>query len=208
MLLGHSTGAQDVLHYLSSPGYSSQRAPVDGAILQGSVSDREALATTLAPSDLERLNAVAAEMTREGRADDVLPAALSAKAFPSVALTARRWLSLASPAPAHEGLDDMFSSDLPDSRLRETFGRVGATGVPICVLYGGRDEYVPEEVDKEGLVRRWVGIVREGGGTVDEGSGVVEGVTHTMVEVGQGSEEFLRRVGFFLGRVEGGVEEI
>ncbi|KMU71730.1 hypothetical protein CISG_00040 [Coccidioides immitis RMSCC 3703] len=45
-LMGHSTGSQDVLHYLYSPnplqaGSGLKRQPVDGAILQAPVSDRD-----------------------------------------------------------------------------------------------------------------------------------------------------------------------
>lgn len=205
VLLGHSTGAQDVLRYLLSPGFGETNRPrVDGVMLQGCVSDREAMLMSLAHEDYDRLNARASEYVRDGRGEDVLPRELSAKAFPAVTLCARRWLSLASPGPGHEGEDDMFSSDLPDERLAATFGKVGATGVPVCILYGGADEYVPGFVDKEALVGRWVRAVREGGGRVDEGSGVVGGMGHTMAEGGKGREEFLRRVVGFLGRVDEG----
>lgn len=156
---------------------------------------------TLAPDDYDHLNARAHDFVRAGRGDDVLPRALSAKALPGVPLSARRWLSLASPGPAHEGPDDLFSSDLGDARLARSFGKAGATGVPLCILYGGADEHVPGFVDREKLVGRWVKAVREGGGRVDEGSGVLEGVGHTMAEGGEGREEFLRRVVGFLGRV-------
>ena len=37
--MGHSTGSQDVIHYLSSK--SSSRPKVDGGIMQAPVSDRE-----------------------------------------------------------------------------------------------------------------------------------------------------------------------
>jgi hypothetical protein len=160
---------------------------------------------SFAQEDYDRLNALALEFVRAGRGEDVLPRELSAKALPAVPLCARRWLSLASPGPQHEGEDDMFSSDLSDSRLASSFGKVGATGVPICILYGGADEYVPGYVDKDALVRRWVRAVREGGGRVDEGSWVLKGVGHTMAEGGYGREEFLSRVVGFLGRVEEGV---
>ena len=72
----------------------------------------------------------------------------------------------------------------------------------IGFLFSGRDEYVPEGVDKVGMVERWGGFVRRGGGVVDEGSGVVEGATHTLVEGGRGLEELMGRVVGFLGRVE------
>lgn len=38
--MGHSTGSQDVIHYLTSPGYD-KREPVLGGIMQGAASDRQ-----------------------------------------------------------------------------------------------------------------------------------------------------------------------
>ena len=74
-------------------------------------------------------------------------------------------------------------------------------------LYGGRDQYVPGFVDRRGLVSRWEGFVREGGGVVDEASGVLEGADHALQDVAlEVVEELCRRVGGFLGRVEGGCD--
>lgn len=44
VVMGHSTGSQDVIHYLSSPQSDDERRPeVDGGIMQAPASDREGL---------------------------------------------------------------------------------------------------------------------------------------------------------------------
>ncbi|KAG9824819.1 DUF1749-domain-containing protein, partial [Aureobasidium melanogenum] len=44
VIMGHSTGCQDCLHYFASEDKRGDRAAVDGVVLQASVSDREAIA--------------------------------------------------------------------------------------------------------------------------------------------------------------------
>lgn len=203
MLLGHSTGSQDVIHYLlSEEGHQTKRPRVDGAILQAGISDREAFDGALSPDIYERGVRVAREYVDDGRGGDCLPTSITAPAF-SGPVSARRWLSLMSPGPDHAGQDDYFSSDFDDERLRGTFGKIGKTGIPVSILYGGNDEGVPVSVDKERLVSRWVNIIKEGGGVVDGSSGIIPGATHSYREGGEPREELIRRVLGFLGRVEG-----
>ena len=188
------------MHYLLS---SQPTLPeIDGAIFQGSISDREALTTSLPPSSYSAACLLAQQYISSNRGRDILPFSLTQPTFASAPVSAHRFLSLASPGPLHDGEDDYFSSDLSDERLDNTFGKLGNSGVRIGFLFSGRDEYVPEGVDKVGMVERWGGFVRRGGGVVDEGSGVVEGATHTLVEGGRGLEELMGRVVGFLGRVE------
>lgn len=174
VLMGHSTGCQDVMEYLVGPG-AEQRPQVQGAILQAGISDREAMLEWLGSDVYNHSVQVAREWVAEGRGEDVLPLSVTGDVFGAPA-SARRWLSLAS--PDMEGEDDFFSSDLPEEKLEGTFGRVGRE-TPLLLLYSGSDQYVPAHVDKGGLVRKWTEIVKEGRGAVDGvNGGVVRGASH------------------------------
>lgn len=120
-------------------------------------------------------------------------------------MSARRWLSLAS--PDKNGDDDLFSSDLGEDRLRETFGRIPRE-TALLVIFGEEDEYVPEFVDKEGLVKRWVRAVEEGGGGAvvsGDSTRLLEGASHNL----NGNPEWVvdelcRRVVRFVEELEKG----
>ena len=199
MLLGHSTGSQQIMHYLLS---QPKLPDIDGATLQGSVSDREAMFLSLG-SELYHLSCeLAQKYIDEDRGEYILPFYATKSSFGSAPVSAKRFLSLASPGPDHDGEDDYFSSDLVDERLERTFGKLGSRGVRVCFLFGGSDQYVPESVDKVGMVERWHEFVRRGGGVVDEASGVVDGATHTLVEGEKGLEDLVGRVLGFLERLE------
>lgn len=239
VIMGHSTGSQDVMHYLvsssttSSPPSSSflpspssssfsplstsstttalqdeqtttkppSRPTIHGAILQASVSDREALCDRISSAEYNRRVSLAESWIASGRGADLLPRSASDDVF-GAPVTATRFLSLASPAPEHAGQDDYFSSDLGVERLRRTFGRIGP-GVRLMVLFGGEDEYVPVTVDKEALVSRWVEVAQKGGTVVDDGTGVVQGADHDLSKAGEAVvQEVIGRVVRCLQRVE------
>ena len=198
------------MHYLLS---HPPLPEIDGAILQGSVSDREAMTMSLPPAEYESACLLAQKYVEEGRGSDILPFSITKSSFATAPVSAFRFLSLASPGPGHEGEDDYFSSDLCDERLEGTFGKLGKRkgGLRIAFLYSGRDQYVPEKVDKRALVERWCGFVRRGGAggggvVVDEGSGVVDGASHTLVEGGRGLEDLVGMVVGFVERVEVGIK--
>lgn len=139
MLLGHSTGCQDIVHYMRMGTHYSRA--VRGAILQAPVSDREYRATlpgTAAMIDL------AAEMIKEGRSMDLMPR----EASPEAPITAYRYHSLC----AFLGDDDMFSSDLTDQQLRVRLGHMSR--VHCQIIFSMADEYVPEYVNKKALLER------------------------------------------------------
>ncbi|KAJ5390652.1 Fusarinine C esterase sidJ [Penicillium cataractarum] len=211
-IMGHSTGSQDVLHYLYAPNplpktdfdmglHYIVRPEIDGAIMQAPVSDREAILATMesAPNPNEARGAydqlVDAAKTRPWTADgtdSILPMNMvGMTGLPGDApLSARRFLSLASPdSPANPSEDDLFSSDLSDKRLEETFGAIGSRGIlqtKLCVLYSGSDEYCPSWVDKEKLMGRWKQATEAGGAKWDaETSGLVSGASHNVQDQGQ-----------------------
>lgn len=176
VLMGHSTGCQDAMEYVTGKGHE-QRPPIDGVILQAPVSDREAL---MMEDGIERnsIIAMARAYIKEGRGDDVLPRKFGEAVFGMTPISAYRWLSLLS--PDKDGDDDYFSSDLPVSKLRTTFGAFPKT-TPLQILCSGIDEYVPASVNIQSLISFWTRIVKEGGGIVDEqNSGIIPKASHNL----------------------------
>lgn len=223
--MGHSTGCQDAVEYVTGAASSApaagkaaepsppaparkrlptgeERPPVDGIVLQAPASDREALVEALGREGYEGANAAARELVEGGRAGDALPLVHTAGLFKEAPVAAGRWLSLAS--PGKDGADDFFSSDLGEESLARTFGAV-PEGVRVCVLFSGKDEYVPEAVDKEALVKRWRGVMEErgkGGQWDGEFGGVVPGASHNLGKSAEGVvDDLCRRVVGFLGNV-------
>ncbi|GAB7359508.1 hypothetical protein MBLNU230_g6153t1 [Neophaeotheca triangularis] len=201
VIMGHSTGCQDCMEYLVGEG-AGERPPVDGAILQAPVSDREAIEGHLPKGELDEFNGMALRMCEEGRETDAMPARMVKGTFGRIAITAKRWIDIASPAPERKGADDYFSSDLSDDRLRKTFGKVPGRS-PLLILYSGSEENVPAGVDKEAMVKRWMMHVREGGGVADEtDGGVVPGATHNLNGNPEGVvQDLVSRVAAFIHRV-------
>ncbi|EFQ98173.1 dolichol-phosphate mannosyltransferase [Nannizzia gypsea CBS 118893] len=223
-IMGHSTGSQDVLHYLYTQAPEQTRPAVDGAILQAPVSDREStlsiLETGTASDSAEVINEIFYELVDVAKSNPnekdngyILPIALTSRiGFPSnVAVSSKRFLSLTSPDSPESPLeDDLFSSDLEDKRLQETFGMIGKRGYlkgSILVLPGGSDEYIPEWVDMESLIKRWETATKAGSDNPaiwDESCGVVPGARHSPQGKWQVKpiQDLLSRVQGFLTRLE------
>jgi len=161
------------MEYLTGRG-ADEREKVQGGILQASVSDREALAGM--SLDVEGVVEKVKKIVAEGRGEDVLSFSISQDFYGTTGLTANRFLSLT----AKGGDDDYFSTDLSDEELQKSFGNI-PKDTAFCVLFSGSDEFVGKEVDRKGLVERWLGFARNAGANVDdEHSGVVEGATHNL----------------------------
>jgi pimeloyl-ACP methyl ester carboxylesterase len=157
VLMGHSTGSQDVLHYLYRPNPHTgkpafdpglqhvKRLAVDGAIMQAPVSDREVIHLLLSFKDgwgdlnqselralYDKMVSISKEAEKNGKAGDtLLPLEMTACIYPSnTPITCRRFLSLVSPeSPQTPSEDDLFSSDLSDEQLEKTFGMVNERGL-------------------------------------------------------------------------------
>jgi hypothetical protein len=242
VLMGHSTGSQCVLHYLSRPNPHTSnpsfdrglehvvRPPLDGAIMQAPVSDREALLWVVkegflgrTPEELKQTFDKLVALAREGvsrgdqTADSMLPIELTRQFGYSnnTPISCRRFLSLASPdSPRKPGEDDMFSSDLPDEQIARTFGMVGPRGLlkfKLMVLMSGRDQAVPSWVDKEALLARWRDAA-DRGGTYQvwdrERSGLIPNASHALSDDDQAEPRaFLcKRVLDYLAELERSVE--
>lgn len=198
VLMGHSTGCQDVLEYLTRPGYELRPA-INGGILQAPVSDREAIGMHISPEVLSEACKVAKAMVNSGDGDEILPTKARHGCFAPAPVSASRWLSLTS--PDHDGDDDYFSSDLSDEQLLKSFGALPSNG-SLCMLFSGSDEFVAKGIDQEALLRRWIGIIKRGKGKVDEQhSGVIERATHDLANnPDEVIGELVRRVlGFLAG---------
>ncbi|GAB1309973.1 UPF0619 GPI-anchored membrane protein [Madurella fahalii] len=168
VLMGASTGCQDCLEYTDKEKY--QTPPVDGYILQSPVSDREAAALFMSPDLLNQSVRVAKDMIESGRKQDPMPKDLLPPIF-ATPVTAYRWHSLA----AKGGDDDYFSSDLPESTLSATFGRIDK---PVLITPAGDDEMVPPRVRKKDLLGRWVSLCKTG--IASELSGLIPCANHVV----------------------------
>jgi len=92
----------------------------------------------------------AQRMIENGNADDMVPRTYW-KWFGGGPISASRFASLAGEG----GDDDFFSSDLPDARLEEIWGDRAWEQTPVLLLYGDRDQYVPDFVDKAAMLKKW-----------------------------------------------------
>lgn len=156
VLMGHSTGCQDTMQYLSkfkfTPEYKPEVHDVDGGILQAPVSDVEAF--KMGCSNIDELTTrVYDEYISQGKGEHILPQEFRKAAF-YTAITANRFYSLAHP----RGDDDYFSSYLTSEDYAKTFGKLST---PILVLYGSKDEFVPPSVDRQKLIDSWKANISE-----------------------------------------------
>uniref|UniRef100_A0A7I4DMQ7 Uncharacterized protein n=1 Tax=Physcomitrium patens TaxID=3218 RepID=A0A7I4DMQ7_PHYPA len=111
ILVGHSTGCQDIVHYLRTGGHCTRA--VRGAILQAPVSDREFRATL---PETQPMLELAERMIKEGKGEELMPR----DASPEAPITANRFRSLC----AYMGDDDLFSSDFTDAQLKALLGHM------------------------------------------------------------------------------------
>ncbi|KAK0711252.1 duf1749 domain-containing protein [Lasiosphaeris hirsuta] len=189
VLMGHSTGCQDCMEYASYENYGNQK--VDGLVLQGPVSDREALSPVVDEVVLKSYVEYAAARISEGRGDQIMPKEKLPDAFKDSPLTAYRFHSLA----AVGGDDDYFSSDLPNDTVATFWGRLQQ---PVLIVPSGMDEYVPASVDVGGLIDRWKSFCKPG--MASDLSGLIPGANH-RVDDGSAQEWLAGRVADFLASI-------
>ncbi|KAI1268307.1 dolichol-phosphate mannosyltransferase [Xylariaceae sp. FL1019] len=169
ILMGHSTGSQDCMEYTAS---IHNAPPVEGFILQGPVFDGDAIAMSMDESALQASIKFAEQCISSGKGLECMPRELLPVFFRETPITAHRWYALCAP----DGEDNYFSPNLPDEVASQYWNRVDK---PLLILHSGSDEFVPETVDKAGLVERWramcaPGIVSELSGTIPEAGHRVE----------------------------------
>lgn len=167
IIMGRSTGSQDVIHYLL-------RHPdtVDAGILDAAVSDREGLQEDVDPQIIKRLNDHALKLIQDGHSDQLLGNEYAKYVF-NTPITAYRWCSLMVPG----GDDDYFSSDLSDDHIKRTFGSISK---PFLVIENEKDEFVPERIDKQALLQRWESFSHPK--YWSKNSGVLKEASHLVTE--------------------------
>lgn len=152
VLVGHSTGCQDAIHYLLDTEKQGNPATrLNGAVLQAPVSDREAI-SPLFPEKKELASLVkeANERISNNEGDTLMPDSVRRALF-NTPVSAYRFHSLVSV----NGDDDYFSSDLPEDTVAGTFGKIAT---PFVVLIAEKDEFVPSFVNKHDLLAKWKGV--------------------------------------------------
>ena len=182
VLMGHSTGSQDVMLYMLKHG-----GTIDAGILQGSCSDREAALIDVPAGLLEELNDEASKLRDAGKGNELLPSKFS-KFVAGTPISVYRWCSIMLP----QGDDDYFSSDIPTDVLQETFGRLNK---PFLIAYSAEDEFVPTTVDKVALLQKW----REASNPEfwSKNSGLVAGASHGVKSPDAQKNLFLMVTNFF-----------
>ena len=204
VIMGHSTGCQDCMEYLTG-SKAAEYPPVEGVILQAPVSDREALEFHLPQEVMAEANQLALLMCHEGKGSECMPTRITKPLFGKTAITAKRWVDIASPPPDRSGADDFFSSDTEITRLQKTFGKI-AHSAALLILFSGSEGNVSPSLDKETLVGKWTNVVHAAGGKVDEQyGGVVPGATHNLNgDPDAVVQDLLRRVAGYIGRLDAG----
>ena len=198
VLIGHSTGCQDIMYYLTQQYENdkntlSERPSIDGAILQAGVSDREAFIETLGHENWQELLSNAKERVAKGQGKDVLPYSFC-DIFEGTPIDANRWVDLNEA----RGGEDFFSSDLNADDLAKTFGKVNTK---LLVVFSGKDQSVPENLSKEELVDKWKKATDPK--IWSEYSGVVPGATHGVDDKSDpgAREDLLNRITKFAASI-------
>lgn len=192
VLMGHSTGCQDTLEYLSKFTFQDDFEEVfklDGGILQAPVSDTEASEHFHKNTNIEELIKKAKALIDEGRGEELLSEEARQLSF-NCPVSAYRFYSL----NARRTDDDYFSSYLNEDDYKHTFAKVK---LPLLVLVGEKDEFIPPLVDRNALIEDWKKATQEhvwsslskivkgadhkGGGPLSE-DGAAEDIAKTVVE--------------------------
>ena len=170
VLIGHSTGCQDLVRYMSGGANAKY---VSGVIFQAPVSDREGMELEHGKEAIAKAREFAEAECAAGRGQELMPR--STPGVFNTPITCERYASLSGRMTD----DDMFSSDLTEGELGEILGHLD---VPSLWVFSGDDEYVPPAVkaDYGGLARRIAGAAdssREGGKSAPV---IIEGGNHAL----------------------------
>ncbi len=131
-LVGHSTGCQKSVYYLSRRGKQKQIA---GLVLLCPVSDYAAIRKFESPSTLNKVEKKARELVKVGRPHEFLPLEL----WPHLH-DAQRYLSLYTP----ESEEEIFSYAVPEKEP-QTLQKIRT---PTLVVYAGGEEYRDRPIQK------------------------------------------------------------
>lgn len=192
VLMGHSTGCQDTIRYLTKQmdGSETSEIAVDGAIFQAPVSDREGFAM-MTPNLDQLVKLCYDDYISKGLENQMLPLEYQ-KVTMNTPITAYRFYSLL----LERGDDDYFSTYLTKDELEGTFGKIS---VPMVILYGEKDEFVPSSVDRQALVDKWKSVVKKE--LWYEKSKVLKNASHTIEDL-EAVEEMVSIVSDFVKTIE------
>ncbi|KAI0389829.1 dolichol-phosphate mannosyltransferase [Xylariaceae sp. FL0594] len=163
VLMGHSTGSQDCMEY-TSPSHNAP--PVDGFILQAPVCDPEAFALDMGQDQLKKSVEEAKKLIDAGKGHERMTLTQLPAFMKDTPISAWRC-----------GEDNYFSPHFPDAVAAPYWKRIDK---PLLILHSGNDEYIPESVDKDGLIRHWSGLCQPG--IASDLSGTIPGATHRVEE--------------------------
>ena len=142
VLMGHSTGCQDIVTYLGKI-HQNCAPPVVKVILQGPVSDREAVDAAVSRDSSGNLKAVLEEAMHSAshmELDEYLPSKTSVLfGRTGDPITAGRFSSLYG----KQTEEDVFSSDLAEAYLKKRLGHITC---PVLLILSEKDEFYPEYV--------------------------------------------------------------
>lgn len=235
VLMGHSTGCQDIMRYLTAPNplndKKAVRPVIQGAILQAAVSDRDGVLHAVEEGPevkkaFEKAMEIANATAEKDRKDTIIPMNFTRPLFGPAPISVNRFLSLVSPdSPANPSTEDFFSYDLSDSTLLKTFGTIGrnrmlnrSTGdgprdtQSVLILLSDSDEHVRKHVSQKKLLARWKEAMREDlGATVHGDSAVILNATHDVGGMDWPSQEarlvaLRKKVLHYLKFVVGGID--
>ncbi|KAK4137846.1 DUF1749-domain-containing protein, partial [Trichocladium antarcticum] len=187
VVMGHSTGCQGGMELATRWCEAGGGHGVDGFVLQGPVSDREAVRLVEEGAEVEGSLRVARGMVEVGRGGGVVSRAVMPAGWRGCPVTADRWCSLVGVG----GADDYFSSDLDDATLEAIWGRLEQ---PVLILPSEKDEWVPPGVDVGGMVERWKSFCKPG--IASELSGLIPGANHQVDDAAAQQWMVERVVGF------------
>ncbi|KDQ16236.1 hypothetical protein BOTBODRAFT_30956 [Botryobasidium botryosum FD-172 SS1] len=215
VLMGHSTGCQDAIHYLTkkpwntSTGSDSPRPPITAAILQAPVCDREYFEATCSVDAIAWVE-VAKGLVEEGKGSSWMPkaasdAAMGKSGFEGEAEEIGEWQAGSVPFTAYrfwslyaEGGDD----DYFHSSLTMNSDYFAASPVPLLLLLSGEDEYYPPYLSdydsKEALLSRWRDASE---GKISQLSEVLRGASHSISQE-DAQERMVGVVKAFLQRLD------
>ncbi|KAI5962408.1 uncharacterized protein KGF55_003484 [Candida pseudojiufengensis] len=191
VLMGHSTGCQNVLHH-SLHG----KEKVNGIILQAPVSDQEAIINKVDPKEYENLiKEVQDEYISKDKSNELLPEKFR-KINWGIPITAYRFNSLYN----KRGDDDFFSSYLKDEEFNNTFGKVQ---IPILVLYSGNDQFVPKSIDKNELLSKFKKATQSQ--FWNKNSKIIEGGSHNLGDDSRRKDVINELIDSVLGFIESAI---
>lgn len=148
-LLGHSTGCQDIIKFISVTKYSNL---IGCCFLQGPASDRESALLEKSKEEIDKYVKIAKEYIDKNEPNKLMPN----ECF-YVPITTYRYYSLNS----KYGEDDMFSSDYSDEDFRTIFEHI-PKNVKVSFIESENDEYIPDFVNKMKLIERMSKCVENG----------------------------------------------